>query len=196
MLSIFISYSSGQTTTLDGTGPGQVTSESGPVQVTSESGPGQVTSESDPGMSWTTEDAGATTESSGIGFTKLLALVVLGVVLGMLVLAVLACGCYVCIKMRERERYGRHADQVIEGHYSSKQINKDGTRTKVIAVKTNVYRDKPNTFWGVQNAVAASLDRTNPYGYDNGAFGNNYAGGSPQPGGYKPLGTGSRPTYY
>ena len=173
-LSLCISYSSGQET--DGNDPGQVTSES------------------DPGMSWTTEGAWATTESSGIGFTKLLALVILGIVLGMLVLAVLACGCYVIIKTRERERYGRDADQVIEGHYSSKQSNRDGTRTKVIAVKANVYRGKPNTFWGVQHAVAASLDRTNPY--NNGAFGNNYAGGSQQPGGYRPFGTAAgRPGY-
>jgi hypothetical protein len=152
------------------------------------------------GESWTTqglidETESATTEEPGIGVNKLIALIVLGSVLGFLLLAVFTCGCWLCRRMRRRAKVKDRV--VIEGHYSSKS-NNNGSRTKVIAVRENVYREKPQTFWGVQHAVAGAVNSPNPqpfYGSPYGGNGGAYDGqrityGSP------PYGAGPRSPYY
>jgi len=147
------------------------------------------------GELWTTteattmvdQSASSTTVAPGIGVNKLIALIVLGSVLGFLLLAVLTCGCWLCRKMRRRANPKERV--IIDGHYTSKSQN-DGSRTKVIAVRENVYRAKPEPFWGVQHAVAEAVN--SPYGGSYGGPSNdgqmNY--------GYSPYGAGSRAPNY
>lgn len=145
-------------------------------------------------MSGTTLEPETTTEDDDdIEFAKLLALIVLSAVLAFLMLAVFACGCYVCMKMKDKQKNRDGQDLVYEGHYSSKKIN-GGNRTRVVAVKTDMYKKKQEPFWGVQHAVADSLDR--PYGYDNAAFRNNQPYGGQSAQGYSPLGAGSNQRFY
>lgn len=138
----------------------------------------------------TTQEPSTTTEEDKkIKFWQLLALIILSIVLGFLILAVIACACYVCMKMKDqKKRMSGNHDIVYEGHYSSKKIN-NGERSRVVAVKTDVYRNRREPFWGVQHAVAQSLDQQEAYGgYDNRAFRSGPVNNGGQQPGYSPVG--------
>jgi len=94
-------------------------------------------------------DASSTTVAPGIGMNKLIALIVLGSVLGFLLLAVVTCGCWLCRRMRRRAN-PKNGDIIIDAHYSNKAHN-NGSRTKVFGMREKVHKANQIPYGGGVN---------------------------------------------